>query len=413
MIGTIIYDKTDFVLGISQELGAWLGIETVDESPRPWETLIEGDSASFKPPLGELWSRKARLKRADGSSAEGVFRIQAIASHASFYLAEVRIEQAGETCDSGSDELRDSVRKLSAQVDRLAEGPLDAITRCRLSDLQAGFRKLEDRIGIQAEKSCCAKSQPGVSEKRILIVEDNVLNADMMDHFLRECGVSHDIARNGFEALDMYEDGKYDLVFMDVMMPEMDGCEATEKLLAASSRQPTLPVVGVTARILNSDRARCLDSGMVEVLQKPVDLEILCDVLNRRLASPLPEQKNSIWEGIVNIRVLDEYLRRMSSDGKSCREVLDTALEVLESDVEKICEAIDSRSWSQTSLLAHSLKGALGLLGARVAYDVASSLEIRTSFSPESTGLESWQRLIRVACQEYREAAVAYLDSRH
>ncbi len=110
---------------------------------------------------------------------------------------------------------------------------------------------------------------------RLLIVEDNVVNQKVVSHMLRRLGYSADIAENGLEAVHAFDDQDYDLVFMDVMMPELDGLEATRRIRETLPRNRQPYIVALTANAMKGDREKCLDAGMDEYLSKPVKPEKL------------------------------------------------------------------------------------------------------------------------------------------
>ena len=110
---------------------------------------------------------------------------------------------------------------------------------------------------------------------RLLIVEDNVVNQKVVSHMLRRLGYSADIAENGLEAVHAFDDQDYDLVFMDVMMPELDGLEATRRIRETLPRKRQPYIVALTANAMKGDREKCLDAGMDEYLSKPVKPEKL------------------------------------------------------------------------------------------------------------------------------------------
>ncbi|MBE0699327.1 MAG: response regulator, partial [Anaerolineaceae bacterium] len=110
---------------------------------------------------------------------------------------------------------------------------------------------------------------------RILLAEDNEINQKMTRTMLTRMGHIVDLAGNGSEAVDAVKKANYDLVFMDVQMPEMDGFEAAQTIrqLEASGVLKTahMPIVAMTAHALHGDRQRCMDAGMDDYVSKPLD----------------------------------------------------------------------------------------------------------------------------------------------
>lgn len=118
---------------------------------------------------------------------------------------------------------------------------------------------------------------------RVLLVEDNTINQLVASEMLHLLGVSVDCANDGAEALDMVARQRYDLIFMDIQMPGMDGLEATReirRLQAEGGHAPT-PIVALTANAAPRDRELCLAAGMDDFLAKPVQTDQLAAVLSR------------------------------------------------------------------------------------------------------------------------------------
>jgi CheY-like chemotaxis protein len=114
--------------------------------------------------------------------------------------------------------------------------------------------------------------------RRVLLVEDDVRNIFALTSVLEPAGLRVEIARNGREALEALERGRFDLVLMDVMMPEMDGLTATREI----RRRPglaKLPVIAITAKAMEHDRRACLDAGANDYIAKPIDVEKLLSLM--------------------------------------------------------------------------------------------------------------------------------------
>ncbi|MBL8238060.1 MAG: PAS domain S-box protein [Bryobacterales bacterium] len=119
------------------------------------------------------------------------------------------------------------------------------------------------------------------SGRRVLVVEDNPVNQRVAAGFLRRLQCEVDVASNGVEGLSKALASSYDAVFMDAMMPVMDGFEATEELRRREPAGCRVPVIGLTALASEADRERCLAAGMDDYLAKPADFRALRDALGR------------------------------------------------------------------------------------------------------------------------------------
>lgn len=116
----------------------------------------------------------------------------------------------------------------------------------------------------------------------ILLVEDNVLNQKLICLNLVKFGYSIDIANNGKEALDMIKKNRYDLIIMDLMMPVMDGLEATTEIRKYESNLSySTPIIGLTANTFDADREKCLEHGMDEYMAKPFELDLFMYLIKK------------------------------------------------------------------------------------------------------------------------------------
>jgi signal transduction histidine kinase/CheY-like chemotaxis protein/ligand-binding sensor domain-containing protein len=115
----------------------------------------------------------------------------------------------------------------------------------------------------------------------ILVVEDNRINQKVLSHQLINLGYAIEVAENGAEAVEKIKGRRYDLVFMDVQMPVMDGFQATQEIRNLGEDSSSIPIVAVTANAFQSEREKCFSSGMDDYLTKPVDKDRLKEALRR------------------------------------------------------------------------------------------------------------------------------------
>ena len=121
---------------------------------------------------------------------------------------------------------------------------------------------------------------------RILLAEDNLINQKVAQKLLERLGYSIDIAKNGIEALDALKKEKYDVVFMDIQMPEMDGDEATKHIRENFTLEKQPYIIAMTAHALEGDREKYIARGMDDYISKPISVEALIGALEK--ASPRP-----------------------------------------------------------------------------------------------------------------------------
>ncbi|MBP7815602.1 MAG: response regulator [Phenylobacterium sp.] len=122
-------------------------------------------------------------------------------------------------------------------------------------------------------------------EALVLLAEDNEINILLATEILRQVGLSVDVARTGVEALAAVQARPYDLVLMDVHMPQMDGLEATRRIRALPGPVSGIPIIAMTANAMKSDRDACLDAGMNDFVSKPFKAGDFLEALNRAFAA--------------------------------------------------------------------------------------------------------------------------------
>jgi len=124
---------------------------------------------------------------------------------------------------------------------------------------------------------------------RVLVVEDNVVNQKVARRFLERMGCTVDVVADGVESVTANEPGKYRLILMDVQMPVMDGYTATREIRDRETGGIRVPVVALTANAMSGQLERCLEAGMDALLTKPIDIDQLCEVMDRFGLGAAPE----------------------------------------------------------------------------------------------------------------------------
>ncbi len=123
------------------------------------------------------------------------------------------------------------------------------------------------------------QENPLTKELDILVVEDNIINQKVVIKVLERLGYTADLAVNGFEAIKKVKDNTYDLIFMDMEMPEMDGIEATFRIKTLPDLRKHPIIVAMTANATTEDKTRCFEAGMKDFIAKPITLQTTQDVL--------------------------------------------------------------------------------------------------------------------------------------
>jgi len=125
---------------------------------------------------------------------------------------------------------------------------------------------------------------PSFSGQRVLVVDDNEVNLMIAGELLSQAGLEVETAENGAQALECLQRARFDMVFMDMQMPVMDGLEATRRIRSQPDKA-RLPIVAMTANALAADRDLCLQAGMDDVLTKPIEPDRLLEAVRRYAAT--------------------------------------------------------------------------------------------------------------------------------
>lgn len=250
------------------------------------------------------------------------------------------------------------------------------------------------------------------SGKMILVVEDNVLNADILSFFLSDYGYRYEIAENGFKAVEMYENDKYDLILMDIMLPGLNGYEATRQIIDKAGSESRPLVIGVTAKIDQDNREESKNAGMLDIVYKPIDFNLLCRTLDEHLFGVKPtiadnQAEDGVDEpksGIVDFKVLNEYCIRVAEPGKSRQMILTRFIDAIETIFVDLRQAVEKEDLRDIERLAHSLKGSLGLIGAWNMQDLSKGFETAAHKGGETFRPVHWLAVLEGAFAEVKNA---------
>ncbi|MBF0496119.1 MAG: response regulator [Deltaproteobacteria bacterium] len=215
---------------------------------------------------------------------------------------------------------------------------------------------------------------------RILVAEDNIINQKVAVGILEKMGYRADAVADGREAVKALKTIPYDLVLMDVQMPEMDGFEATKMI--RNNTVPVLnhyiPIIAMTAHAFKEDRGKCLEAGMDDYVSKPVQPEELAQAINRWISRRSNSEGKQSDENKDNSKVrLDRgrLMERLDGDEDLCREILDLYLRDGAEQIMAIEEAVAQSDMRQIPKLAHRLKGSSGNVEAVIMLELSIELE--------------------------------------
>ena len=220
----------------------------------------------------------------------------------------------------------------------------------------------------------------------VLLVEDNIINQKLALALLGQCNHNVTLASNGREAVEHFRSGEFDLVLMDIQMPVMDGFEATLAIRDHEASQSSLietPIVALTAYASSADRERCLAAGMNDYISKPIRAESLHRLIEEQTGSMSGESKN---QGTIakSPRVVDwsSAFETVGGHRPLLIDLIRVFLKERDGMVTAVEKGVTAEDTKSVRTAAHSLKGALGHLGALAASEKANQLETLSGSPP-------------------------------
>ncbi|MDD3147243.1 MAG: ATP-binding protein, partial [Candidatus Riflebacteria bacterium] len=219
---------------------------------------------------------------------------------------------------------------------------------------------------------------------RILVVEDNEINQEVAKGILEMFGCATTMAGSGPEALEILEQNKFDAIFLDCQMPDMDGFEVIKRIRTVEALKD-LPVIAMTAHSMPGDREKCLVSGMNDYLAKPINPDLLLQILrnikehtdnSNRLVLPVDISKSEWADAPDNVVFDAARIRRIFSHKAGA---LAKIVEVSQTNFSKLIAELDKhraeKNYKACSKCAHTIKGSAANLGGNLVADLAMQLE--------------------------------------
>jgi two-component system sensor histidine kinase/response regulator len=278
----------------------------------------------------------------------------------------------------GADELREEA--ATAGVDAFLVKPVSQSTL-----VDEHMRVFAPEEG-ESRAAAMADGTPNLAGVRLLLAEDNEINQQIAVELLEGAGASLVVANNGREVVErLFADGpdRYDGVLMDLQMPEMDGFEATRRI-RTDARFARVPIIAMTAHAMAEERERCLESGMVDHITKPIDPRVMFQTLTRWVkaspgaarpvtAAPAAPQAAEAVPAIDGVDVQDA-LQRLGGRTDLYAKIVRQFAEGQADAVVRLRAALADHDEHGAERIAHTLKGLAGTIGATEL--AATALEV-------------------------------------
>jgi CheY-like chemotaxis protein len=205
----------------------------------------------------------------------------------------------------------------------------------------------------------------------VLVVEDIALNQLLMKTLLDDFGFERDIAENGKVAIEKLEKNSYDVILMDLQMPEMNGFEATEYI--RNTMNSEIPIIALTADVTTVDLAKCKSVGMNDYIAKPVDERLLYSkILNIVRKSSAKKAKEVKKNNVVKTKKYTDlaYLEsRTKSNPKLMMEMIDAYLQQTPSIVAAMTESLRNKDWELLRASAHKMVPSFSIMGISTEFE--------------------------------------------
>ena len=256
----------------------------------------------------------------------------------------------------------------------------------------------EDVLGIDGSSNNAVHlEQHDFQGLKVLMAEDNEINTFYAKTVLKKFNCDVDVAENGKIALQKLSENNYQIVLMDLQMPEMDGYQATNKIRNEFPHpKNSIPIIAITANALKGEREKCLDAGMNDYISKPFEPSLLKNILSKYLniEASTTESGDNVESSLpISNKLVDlSYLKKISDGDKSfIKEMIETFIKNAPEDIMKLKALMKRSNWDEIAQLAHKIKPALKFMGIKAASEHILEIEENTKMK---TNLEKVPGLI-------------------
>jgi PAS domain S-box-containing protein len=278
------------------------------------------------------------------------------------------------------------VNKQSVNINQSQE-PVNSIVNTGIESVQSSVMEIK-------------KNYEKRKKYRILLAEDNLINQKVAIRMLNSAGYQVDAVMNGEQAIRVYAQKSYDLILMDIQMPEVDGFTATKKIREMASNKNKVPIIAITAHALVGDREKCLEAGMNDYIAKPIIAREIVQLIDKFLKidqfdlTPSNDEKNESKSFDFN------RLKQISlGDHAFEKDLLSDYIIDAELKLESLQEYLSMGDANKIIDIAHTLKGSSYSVGATLVGDESLGIEL----SAKNNDLESVEERIPKLSRSIKE----------
>ncbi|TWI85490.1 signal transduction histidine kinase [Lacibacter cauensis] len=210
-----------------------------------------------------------------------------------------------------------------------------------------------------------------MKQVKLLVAEDNVMNQLLLRYLFDEKKIAYDVAANGKEVIELLKKNSYDLVLMDIQMPEMDGYTTTQEIRNTLHLQ--LPVIAMTAHAMTGEREKCLEYGMNEYISKPIREELLFDLIKKFVPTNNnnPTARNTLTGTTTNYTYINlDYLKEVGMGNRTYeKKITEQFMSLLPDQLLQLEMLYNQGKTNEVQQTAHSLKTTIAAMGLNPLLD--------------------------------------------
>ncbi len=243
---------------------------------------------------------------------------------------------------------------------------------------------------------------------RILLAEDNLINQKVAIRTLTSFGYQIDAVLNGEQAVSEHKSKNYDLILMDIQMPEVDGYTATKLIRKLEPPFNSVPIVALTAHALLGDKEKCLLAGMNDYISKPVVAKEIVQILDKYLGiqKNKPQGDKKVIDKASGLFDFDRLNQVSLGDKEFEKDLLGDYFKDVELKLDTLREFVSQRNLKKIQELAHTLKGSSYSVGAKAIGDEALGIEL----SAKSMDIDSVEERMTKLAKVIRESKELFRD---
>lgn len=363
------------------------GVAIIYQNAIPGELIVTGDPFRLSQILNNILSNA--IKFTETGNITITTRITSFKDEIANIEFTIKDTGIG-ICEEKIKEIFKPFVQADAAISRKYGGTGLGLTICKnLLEMQGGELRVESELNVGSAFSFTIPyrisdgpfgevdaaveiNYSSLGRRKVLVAEDVEMNQFIARHIMESWGFDVSVANDGKEAVQMVAENNYDLVLMDIQMPEMDGIAAMGQIRRMKDpMKANLPIIALTAHALKGDSEKYMDAGMNDYLSKPFMESTLFQVIARNLTDiklkliNMKEAQPIVTESFLNGKLYDlSTIRTVSGDDEEfVKKMIYLFIETVPANLKELNVSVESENWDMVSKMAHKLKSTLDSMG--------------------------------------------------